>query len=353
LSSLTEYKGTLIHMKNPRVEVNKTCLPFLFAALLLFACVIACKETTPAPSWTRVKVLAEHEDHPAKIVSDGSSVFFVTGGTIASQNEGTNNIKRISIKDGNVSVLVKGGEKIPSEALALDEKFLYWSDGGTIFRVPKTSGESEAMVRDLPGAPAEMVVDNESIYWLIWTGGEKPHPVPVMFAPKKGGAAKELAPPQVGANGICVDNDSVYWDTPDGIKKAPKTGGEATFLYQNPTKWPTVALVCDAENFYFAQMNEKGHSALMKLPKKGGAPTQIAPAVNHTMEFALDDTSVYYFDNEPGGGLTGAVALRKVSKNGGEPVPLDHGAAGWVKYLAVDKAQAYFTDIAKVYGLTK
>ncbi len=51
--------------------------------------------------------------------------------------------------------------------------------------------------------------------------------------------------------------------------------------------------------------------------------------------------------------MIGTVALRKVFRNGGEPVMLDHGRAGWVKYIAADKTQVYFTDIANVYALTK
>jgi hypothetical protein len=321
--------------------------------ILFLACILGCKATAPAPSWTKAKVLAQNEDHPSRVITDGVSVYYITGGTVASQNEGTNNIKSVSIKDGTVSVVVKGGNTIPSEALAVDEKFLYWTDGGTIFRVAHNGGQSEPLIRELPGGPSEMAVDDDNIYWLIWTGGERPHPVPVMFAPKKGGAAKQLAPSQTGANGICVDGDSVYWTTPGGIKKAPKTGGEATFVVENASPSPTVGLVCDSENFYYAQMNSKGYSALMKLSKKGGAPTQIAPAINHTFEFVVDDGSVYYFDNEPGGGMTGTVALRKVSKNGGEPIMLDHGQPGWVKFIAVDKSQVYFTDISNVYALEK
>src|SRR5258707_8551351 len=334
---------------------GQSSVPSLLSVLILFlACILGCKATAPAPSWTKTKLLAQNEDHPSKIIVDGPFIYFVTGaGTVGGKNEGTNNIKRISLKDGTVSVLVKGGEHFPSDALAVDEKFLYLSDGGTILRVTKTGGESEAGVSDAPGSPAEMVVDSENIYWLIWSGGEKPHPVPVMFAPKRGGAAKQLAPPQTGANGICLDRDSVYWTTPGGIKKTPKTGGDAVFVFENPTQWPTIGLISDAENFYYAQMNNKGHSALMKLSKKGGAPTQIAPAINHTFEFVADDASIYYFDDEPGGGMIGTVALRKVSKSDGHPGMLVHGQAGWVKYIAVDKTQVYFTDIGNVYSLPK
>ena len=257
-----------------------------------------------------------------------------------------------------MSVLVKGGERFPSDALAVDEKFLYWSGGGTILRVPRTGGESEAIVSDVLGSRAEMVVDSDNIFWLMWSGGEKAQPVPVMFAPRKGGAAKRLASSQTGANGICLDADSVYWTTPGGIKKAPKTGGEATFVFENPTQWPTIGLICDAENFYYAQMNSKGYSALMKLSKKGGVPEQIAPAINHTFEFVADDANIYYFDNYPfdsesGGRMIGTVALLRTSKNGRETVILDHGQAGWVRFIAVDKTQIYFTDIANVYSLPK
>ena len=42
-----------------------------------------------------------------------------------------------------------------------------------------------------------------------------------------------------------------------------------------------------------------------------------------------------------------------LSKNGGEPVMLDHGQAGWVRFISVDETQVYFTDIANVYSLAK
>ena len=38
---------------------------------------------------------------------------------------------------------------------------------------------------------------------------------------------------------------------------------------------------------------------------------------------------------------------------GGDSVMLDHGQAGWVRFVAVDKTQVYFTDISNVYSLPK
>jgi hypothetical protein len=342
---------TYIHMSSPK---NKRKITASCVALgLILLAVLGCRSTnfSNGPSWTKTKVLSEKEDHPSKIVTDGEAVFFITGGTVASMNEGTNNIKKISLKDGAISVIVKGGKIIPDEMLAVDDKYLYWSDGGNIMRVPKGGGDSEKII---PGAPKpdEIVMDDENFYWLIW-GGEGSPPQPVMYAPKSGGAPKELTPRFLGTSGISIDQDYVYWMTGDGIKKISKKGGDVIDVYRNTSKSPSLGLLQDAGNFYFAQMNSKGHSALMKLDKKTAVATQIAASINHVMDFTADDESIYYFDNVPGKGSFGPVALMKVSKSGGSPIEIDQGTAGWIKHLAVDAKQVYFTDIAKVYAIAK
>ena len=334
---------TSIHMK------RNACIAF---GVVLFA-VLACRSTNQpnAPGWTKAKVLSEKEDHPSKIVADGEAVYFVTGGTIASMNAGTNNIKKISLKDGVVSILVKGGKIIPDTTLAIDDKFVYWSDGGNIMRVAKGGGESEKIIPSAP-KPDEIVIDDENIYWLIW-GGEGSPPEPVMFAPKNGGTPKELTPRYMGTSGISLDRDFVYWMTGDGIKKVSKKGGEVIEVYRNTSKTPSLGLLQDNDNFYFLQMDSRGHSVLMKLNKKSGEVTQITPSINHTMEFMFDGEYFYYFDEVPKTGSFGPVALRKVSKNGGESIELDQGNAGWIDHLAFDAKQIYFTDISKVYALAK
>src|SRR5262245_6188059 len=101
------------------------------AVVCFLLAILGCRSTFQnSPSWTKTKVLSDKEDHPSKIVTDGNAVYYVTGGTVASQHEGTNNIKKITLKDGAVSVLVKGGEIIPDTTLAIDDKYVYWSDGG-------------------------------------------------------------------------------------------------------------------------------------------------------------------------------------------------------------------------------
>ena len=313
------------------------------ALALLLACILGCKSAV----W-KARVLADNQDHPSKIVSDGAFVFYVTGGTIASQNEGTNNVNRISLKNGSVSVLVKGGEHLPSQTLAVDDKFLYWAEPGRIYRVPKTGGESEVIVSDAPGQPDEMTVDDENIYWLVY-GGSASHNLPVLFAKKTGGASQRLATGQEGYSGLCVDRDFVYWVAATGIRKAPKAGGADTFVYRNPNKGPMSDMVSDVENLYYAQMDNSNNWVLMKIAKNGGEPTKLAPSISEVMEFVAADGYIYYFERES----SNTYLLRKVSTNGGAPVTLDRGEDTWNHYLAVDKTQVYFTTIAKVQALPK
>jgi hypothetical protein len=322
---------------------NQNRLTLLLTFALMLACIPGCK-----PAVWKARVLADKQDHPSKIVSDGSSVFYVTGGTVASRNEGTNNVNRISLKDGSVSVLVKGGEQLPSDTLAVDDKFVYWSVPGRIFRVPKAGGESEMIVSDAPGKPDEMVLDDENIYWLVW-GGSGSHNMPVLFAKKTGGSTQTLATGQEGYSGLCVDRDFVYWVAAKGISKVAKTGGPDTLLYRNPNRGPMSGLVHDSENLFYAQMDNRNDWVLMKISKKGGEPTRLAPSISEVMDFVADENSIYYFGSE----TASDYALRKVSTNGGEPTTLDRGQDSWNKYLAVDQSQVYFTTIAKVYVVPK
>lgn len=320
---------------------------------LLALAVLGCRSTnfSNSPSWAKAKVLSDKEDHPSKIISDGEAVYYVTGGTVASQREGTNNIKRISLKDGAVSILVKGGELIPEASLAVDEKYLYWSDGGNIYRVAKKGGTSEKIIPNAP-QPSEMVLDDTNIYWLIWTGEGSP-PQPIMYAPKQGGEAKQLTPPQPPTTGICLDGDSVFFMTGDGLKKISKTSGSISDVYRNPSTSPILQLQQDADGFYFCQMDSMGHSALTKLNKRTSQVRTLGASINHTMEFALSDGWVYYFSDVQGEGSFGPVACLRVATSGGNVVEIDRGDAGWVKHLAVDAKQIYFTDISKVYAIAK
>lgn len=111
---------------------NQNRLTLLLALGLMLACILGCKSAV----W-KARVLADKQDHPSKIVSDGSSVFYVTGGTIASRNEGTNNVNQISLKDGSVSVLVKAENFSPATPWPSTRSLSIGPCPGASFAYPK------------------------------------------------------------------------------------------------------------------------------------------------------------------------------------------------------------------------
>ena len=127
--------------------------------------------------------------------------------------------------------------------------------------------------------------------------------------------------------------------------RARKDGSGMTKLYTPPSGF-TTRLALDADSLYFTQGD--GSNALMKMPKAGGTPVQIAPSINTQFEIGVDDEFVYYFDNAAKG-----IALRKLAKAGGAPTTLDSGDGGWIGGLAVGKNTLFFRGISQIYSLAK
>ncbi len=296
--------------------------------------------------WANSKVLADKLDHPSAIAADDKFIYFVTGGTIASQQEGTNNVIVMKIDDGKSITVFNGGDKyIPdTHFLLVDDNYIYFSIGSLV-RVPVLGGEIQKI--SVAGMPTDFVMDDENYYWHPFVG-EGMKPAPFYSLSKKGGTAKAITDPRPSANSLCIDDEFIYWIQTDGIYKMQKKGGEITKVYSTPDKQITSGLQIDADNFYFTQGD--GKQTLMKVSKEGGAAKQLAPAINQTMDFLVDNKNVYFFADE---GSFAPIALKKVSKNGGDVVTMDSGNAGWIKHLAQNKTHIFFTDISKLRSIEK
>jgi uncharacterized protein DUF5050 len=302
-----------------------------------------CELKNTEPSWTKSKVLAAKLDHPQAIAVDGKYLYFILGGTVASQNEGTNNVMRMPIEGGTPAVVFKGGAKyIPDTFfLMLDEKYAYFSVGSLV-RVPKDGGGPLEDI-SIAGMPTEFVMDNENYYWYPFVGEGMP-PAPFYSIPKKGGTAQAITDPRPSANGLCIDDQFIYWIQTTGIYRKPKTGGEITQVYTTPNGQITSGLKLDAENFYFTQGTSK--HALYKLSKGGGEPVLLAKSIDSAVDFVVGETDVY-FQRERS---MYTDFLSKVSKNGGEVIDLDYG---YLRSLAVGKTDVYFTDVSNIYSIPK
>ena len=324
----------------------KNKVNFILAMSILSFFSLACGEvTTKAPAWQKAKVLAENLDHPAAITTDENSIYYITGGTIASLNEGTSGVWKMPLSGGQPVQLFKGHYLDKDHVLLpeffvleTDEKYVYWSSGG-IWRTPKAGGES---TRITDGAPTEWTIDDTKIYWHNF-GGENAPPKPIYVADKNGGEAKAFTEPII-TTGIVDDKNFIYWAQSDGIYKQAKTGNEKSKVYAPAEKQNVSGLIADAENFYFTQGN--GRNALFKLSKTGGEPVKIASEINHVQKFYSDETHIYFIKDES----SFSNSLVKVPKNGGEVIKID---GGYSSSFTVSKDKIFVTDISKIYELTK
>jgi hypothetical protein len=320
-------------------------LSLILPLMIVVGVILGCSALKKEPVWQKARVLAENVDHPQAIANDDKFIYYVTGGTIASLNEGTSGVWKMPLAGGPPVQLFKGYEidkehvLLPDTfVLATDEKYVYWS-AGAIWRTPKAGGESEKITG---GKPTEWAFDDSHIYWHNF-GGENSPPMPIYFADKKGGDAKPLTEPVI-TTGIVAGKDFVYWAQADGIYKIAKSGGEKTKVYSAPEKQRVDGLIADQENFYFTQGD--GRNALMKIPQQGGEPTKIAPEINHVHDFYTDGKFVYFIKNES----SFETSLNKVSVDGGEITQLDKG---YLASFTVGSEKVFITDIARIYSLNK
>lgn len=317
-------------------------LNLIIALSLLLIALLGCKETAKTPEWSKAKIFLDKLDHPSALVTDDKNLYFVTGGTIASLNEGTSGVWKVSLNGGQPVQLFKGYQKdektvyIPSTyIIATDEKYVYFSTG-TIFRVPKDGGNAEEITA---GNPTEMALDDENIYWHDYVG-EGMKDVPIFSVSKKGGERKTLTD-AANISDIAVDKDFLYWSQADGIYKVSKKGGEKIRVYAVANGKRINAMTADANSLYVIE-----NDTLLQIPKDENSNKIIAEKVNYTNKFYADEANIYFVKNEGSFGTS----LNKVSKNGGEVTKIDDG---YLASFTVSKDKIFVSDVAKIYEIGK
>lgn len=317
-------------------------LNLIIALSLLLATILGCKETAKTPEWSKAKIFLDNLDHPSVLVTDDKNLYFVTGGTIASLNEGTSGVWKVSLNGGQPVQLFKGYQKdektvyIPSTyVITTDEKYVYFSTG-TIFRVPKDGGNAEEITA---GNPTEMALDDENIYWHDYVG-EGMKDVPIFSVSKKGGERKTLTD-AANISDIVVDKDFLYWSQADGIYKVSKKGGEKIRVYAAANGKRINAMTADANSLYIIE-----NDTLLQISKDRNSNKIIAEKVNYTNKFYADEANIYFVKNEGSFGTS----LNKVSKNGGEIVKIDDG---YLASFTAGKDKIFVSDVAKIYEISK
>lgn len=183
-----------------------------------------------------------------------------------------------------------------------DATHLYWVDNkdGHFYRVPRAGGSPTVVAQSgLPSMPLQALVDGDSLYWV---------------------------------NRPTSGKGWTLW-------KAPKAGGAAPtqLLFLQAGKFHKFAL--DANNIYFLDY----YTGLNKLPKSGGAVTNIAYADKPGDVLAVDDQRIYWIKDE---------VLTATCKEGSGDQALTSETYS-TSDIAVDDSGIYWAQFYKVYKLSK
>jgi tRNA A-37 threonylcarbamoyl transferase component Bud32/sugar lactone lactonase YvrE len=266
-------------------------------------------------------VLAEGQDQPVDIVTDGASVYWINSGS--GEHDGA--VMRVSLAGGPATVLASGQSK-PS-GMAVDRGHVYWVDygDGSVRRVRTSGGDPELLVDGQRG-PRGVAAGALGIYWTNGDGGT------VSFL-GAAGEVKELARGRDHPGAIALDADNVYWADRAGrrVMAVSIRGGPPRPVASGPET--PIGIAIDDKRVYWIEYDA---GRVMSMPIRGGLASEVASVHGHPLAIAVDATRVYWTNQDDGTVMAKSLA-------GGDPTRLCSGQA-WPSSLAVDAKSIYWTN---------
>jgi hypothetical protein len=187
----------------------------------------------------------------------------------------------------------------------------------------------------------QIIVDSTNVYWYdVDSGGISGS---IKSVPKRGGAVNTLATGLGGVQSFVVDDTSVYWAEHDllsgkgMIKSVPKSGGGIVTLasgFSPGTVWDVFdpqTIAVDSSYVYWSDFGVR------RIPKAGGAVTEvIAPNIG-AANFALDSTTslasnIFYWTDS---------GYKSAPIAGGPTKTILSGASGTIRTFLVDNTNLY------------
>jgi hypothetical protein len=210
---------------------------------------------------------------------------------------------------GEVTTLAAGQQG--SIAIVVDEARAYWIDPGdkAVLWLPKAGGAPEVLAMD-PDLSAEMVprlvADDTTLYWSasgLWS-------IEGFHATPKQGGGTITTIEAAATSHLLVDAANLYWidegnyfeDKPSSVMRAGKDGGDKIelFTWKGESNDLGAGMAQDEAHLYWSQT---GARHLMRIPKAGGAPVEIAVAPERIDLIAVDASCAYViFTRPPEGG---------------------------------------------------
>lgn len=233
---------------------------------------------------------------------------------------------------------------IPSQTsafkLAVNAMHIYFTsrEAGTVSRITRSNGSLQVIADQQVGA-AGIALDANNVYWT--TEGASYGNGTVMRMSLMGGAKVPLATAEPSPEHIAVDATNVYWSNyppqPPIIMKVPIAGGDAdkVVLASGDQTTNSVKFTIDATNLYFAGWYGSDGN-VWKVPLNGGSITNLAHLTSLAALATVAGSNVYFVAGSN---------LWKVGTVGGTPsiVSPDVPAATMV----TDGSAIYLADATK------
>lgn len=229
-------------------------------------------------------------------------------------------------------------------AVAADDSHVYWvsrEEGGELARAPVAGGPMEQLVALPHNATTRLVVAGTH---LFWNGSSQAR---VARVPKTGGVLEPLVSTEGGMSEPSADATGVYVTEGAAVLRVAPDGTRSTLARMPESSWGRTTAV-DADSVYVAARlsgptgSSCDGSVVARVPKAGGAWTELARHPACALDLGLDATHVYWMASLGEGSTT---SILRVPKAGGTTEVLAASLPyGW--RMAVDDTHVYWTEEA-------
>lgn len=238
------------------------------------------------------------------LIFSGSGTAFAPGASVAVDDTDaywtsamqagkvTTNLLRRQDKNGGQPTTVAQSSAATFSCVVLDDAYMYWVQGSTVYRASKKGGAPAAIAGALTGADC-VAVDDKNAYMSVSGTDAKQHADgSIVAVGKRGGPTKVIVKDVHAPADVQVDATDAYWIDGDKVMRAPKAGGDATQVAQAPGPIGDIAL--DDANVYFTVPGTNGDGSVDRVAKSGGSLTVLASGQPTPAGIAVDDHTVYW-----------------------------------------------------------
>jgi hypothetical protein len=288
----------------------------------------------PVPS-----VLVGGRNHPWKMISDGTTLFWIDYGTYTdlyppSETLPANgpNASVLAMNRAGGPVTVLASAQVNARGIAVDGTNVYFTTQGmpgaavgTVWSVPKAGGQAPTAIATKQIGPNGVAVDDTYVWWV----NSESH-TGLMRVLKAGGTPEVVVAGTLG-NDIVLDESNVYWTVivvpsvqSADIAQVSKLGGTLKVIVQGLLN-PGALLVDGGKLYWVDDGNVNTSGRVMSFNLATQIKTEMAVRLNGPRSLAIDANNIYWteFGDWSANTTTGKVmALPLV---GGKPLSLAVG----------------------------